>query len=121
MSDIPIFYIYEDKGKWLRTDKALTAKLNSPTFNDTKILAGHSFYPQWPEPQFKSETRVAWRITTEGDKVVRFRKATRQHRREHGHCEMVGKSECAYTQPLMLRWDGGKKFWVLQEQNNINE
>lgn len=118
MTDLPSFYIYEHQGKWLKTDKSLTAKLNSPTFNDKRILSGHSFYPQWPEPEFKSQTHYAWRITADGDKVVRCVKATRPHKREHGHCEMINASECAYTKALMLRWDTSKKFWVLQEQDN---
>lgn len=100
-SDNPTFYIYEDENGWHRTDAKLTAQLNSPTFNDTSILAGRTFYPQWPEPEFKSETRVAWRITPDGTKVVRNR--------------LIEGEKRPKRIALMLRWDGDKKFWVLNQ------
>lgn len=98
-SDLPTFYIYEDKDGWHKTDVELTKKLNSPTFNDASILAGRSFYPQWPEPEFKSQTRYAWRITPDGTKVVRN--------------EIIKTEKRDYCRALMLRWDCDKKFWVL--------
>ena len=100
-SDNPTFYVYETKDGWAKTDAKLTAQLNSPTFNDTSILAGRSFYPQWPEPEFKSQTRVAWRITPDGIKVVRNR--------------LIDGEKRPKRVALMLRWDGDKKFWVLNE------
>lgn len=107
-SDNPTFYIYEDAGTWRKTDKALTDKLNSPTFNDPSILAGHSFYPQWPEPEFKSQTRYAWRITPDGDKVVRVREITTD-----------SKKRPTARIPLYLRWDADKHFWVvIQPETN---
>lgn len=103
-SDNPTFYVYEDKDGWHKTDKALTDQLNSPTFNDASILAGRSFYPQWPEPEYKSQTRYAWRITPDGTKVVRNREITTE-----------GKRRATVHIPLYLRWDADKKFWVLNQ------
>ena len=104
MTDNPSFYIYEDAGTWRKTDKSLTDKLNSPTFNDPSLLTGHSFYPQWPEPEFKSQTRYAWRITPDGDKVVRTREI-----------ETGDKRRPVARVPLYLRWDAVKRFWVVVE------
>lgn len=103
-SDNPTFYVYEDENGWHKTDKALTDKLNSPTFNDPTILAGRTFYPQWPEPEYKSQTRYAWRITPDGYKVVRNREIPGD-----------GKRHAVVHIPLYLRWDDAKKFWVLVE------
>lgn len=101
LSGNPTFYVYETKDGWAKTDKDLTAKLNSPIFHDLALLAGRSFYPQWPEPEFKSQTRVAWRITPDGVKVVRNTTIETERR--------------TYRKALMLRWDVQKKFWVLCE------
>ena len=103
-SDNPTFYVYEDKDGWHKTDKRFTDQLNSPTFNDASILAGRSFYPQWPEPEFKSQLRYAWRITPDGTKVVRNREITTE-----------GKRRATIHIPLYLRWDDAKKFWVLNQ------
>lgn len=117
-SDLPAFYIYELNSEWRKTDKALTKKLNAPCIVGADWLAGRSFYPQWPEPEFKSQTRPAWRITPEGYKVVRNDILSRQHRKEHGNCKMINEKECQYTRAKMLAWDASKKFWVLREQTN---
>ena len=97
----PTFYIYEDENGWHKTDKELTAKLNSPRFYDPKLLAGRSFYPQWPEPEFKSQTRIAWFIQPDCTKVVRT--------------ETINDGKRGYRKARMLRWDADKKFWVLCE------
>lgn len=116
--DLPTFYIYEMNNEWRKTDKELTHKLNSPCIVGADWLAGRSFYPQWAEPEFKSQTRPAWRITPEGYKVVRCETRTRQHHKNHGNCHMINEHECEYTKAKQLVWSEKNHLWVL---NNTNE
>ena len=108
-SDRPTFYIYECANGWRKTDKALTDAINSHIFGTGKLdTAGRSFYPQWPEPDYKSDTRPAWRVNSEGIMVVRTYWRIRDHDKRCGF-------RCAHR----LAWNADKKLWTLVD--TINE
>lgn len=123
-SDLPTFYIYKDKDGTHKTDEELTKQLNSPGWIDTKITTGVEFFPQWPAPKYKSQTRPAWKINAEGYKVVRTREIECEHKPSHGHtCRLKGDgAHCYRTTAQMLIYDIRKHFWIIQESgaNNNN-
>ena len=116
MTDLPTYYLYESSDGWHKTDPELTKRLNSPIFNDAKLLAGRTFYPQWPEPQFKSETKPAWVMNPDAIKVVRCEKIERTHDKTHARCDKISDRTCTCTVAKMLMWDAKKKMWVLAQR-----
>lgn len=113
----PSYYVYEDKGTWLKTSPDLTKRLNyiACGFNKKLDLAGHCFYPQWGEPEFKSETKPAWRILPEGVAVQRWYWMEQEHSSKHACCKLTSKGKCATKVPCYVRWDINTKHWVLAD------
>ena len=112
--DLPIFYLYKgDDGRMHKTGKELTEKLNRITITKNLVISTE-YYPQWPEPDFKSQTRPAWKITTDGERAVRSYKRRCQHNRSHGNqtCKMINDKECARTCAIYLQWDEKSSLWV---------
>ena len=114
-NDIPTSYIYRAKdGKYYRSDKDLTAKINRHVFRSGELdQAGAVFYPQWPEPEFKSETRPAWFLDRDGIRKVRWRWEEIPHVKSHYDCERLSNTTCRAKIPLRLAWDGKTKMWTV--------
>lgn len=116
-NDIPTSYIYRAKdGKYYRSDKDLTAKINRHVFRSGDFeQAGAAFYPQWPEPEFKSQTRPAWFLDRDGIRKVRWRWAEIPHQKSHYACERISDTICKVQIPLQLGWDDRTKMWTICE------
>lgn len=115
--NLPLYYIYEGKDGWHKTDADLTHAIwKHITLGAQFDSAGRSFFPQYEAPRFKSETKPAIRITPDGDEVVRWFWCIRDHNRKHNRCIMLdGGKKCGTKVPAKLRWDDQKKLWVLAE------
>lgn len=116
----PSYYVYEDKGTWLKTGHDLTKTLNFiycgfPCKTD---LAGHCFYPQWDEPEFKNELKPAWRILPDGTCAQRWYWMERDHSQKHADCKLLGNGRCATKVPCYVCWDDKTKHWVLADTPN---
>lgn len=112
--DLPIFYLYKgDDGKMHKTNQALTDNLNHISIKRDLIIT-REYYPQWPKPEFASQTRPAWKITTDGIRAVRWYRRRCQHNRTHGGqtCKMINDKECARTCAIYLQWDDKSSLWV---------
>lgn len=119
-SDRPNFYIYESADGWRKTDAKLTAELNKLFTSGPASTAGRSFYPQWPEPAYKSETKTAWFIDADGTAKVRTYWRIRDHEpQKHGNrCARIDEKRCAFRCPHKLAWNADKKLWTLIETTN---
>lgn len=119
-NDLPDWYVYQDAGaKWYKTDERLTHEINRHVFLGRDFdQHGRAFYPQWEEPEFKSQTKYAWYLTADGERRVRWQWAIVEHRKGHGHCVRLDKGQCAVRIPLMLRWDAKTKCWTKVEPTN---
>lgn len=116
-SALPIFYMYEDKDGWHKTDDDLTHEIWKHLALGTPLdTAGRSFYPQYEPPRFKSETKQATRVNSDGNEVARWFWCIRDHNRKHSRCIMLqpGK-KCGVKRLARLRWDEKTKLWVLAE------
>lgn len=112
--DDPTFYLYEDNDGWKKTDDALTKEINhSLRIGKPVETAGRSLYPQWAKPQNPHKTVIAWRITAEGYRVVRYFWRTQEHSKDCGRCKMVDDTTCAHQVPYMLKYDPNTAFWTL--------
>lgn len=126
MNDLPAFYVYEAKDGWMKTDKRLTQDLNRMAFGGIKCATnGYSFYPQWGKPDYLNETKIAWRITADGERVARWYWCEREHNRSHGNtCKLTEHGKCITQCLCRLQWDNAKQFWTLCEMKgraeNIN-
>lgn len=110
--DLPTYYLYESDNGWRRTNNEITKMLNRITIK-RNIVITHEYYPQWPEPEFKSQTRPAWKITTDGVRVVRCYSRRVEHKKTHGSlCRKLNGNECACTCAITLQWDDKSKLWV---------
>ncbi len=121
-SDRPTFYIYEDKGTWRKTDAKLTQAINAHIFGIAPLdTAGRSFFPQWPEPDYKSDTRPAWRVDTDGIIKVRTYWRIRDHEpAKHGtRCARIDEKHCGFRCAHRLAWNKDKNLWTLVD--TINE
>lgn len=114
--DLPTFYLYRgDDGKMHKTDAELTGRLNRISIiKSGKLIITREYFPQWPEPKYKSQTRPAWKITKDGIRVIRCYLRRCQHTRDHGNgtCRMIGEHECARTCAIYLQWDAKSSLWV---------
>lgn len=113
--DLPIYYLFKgDDQKWHRTKKEMTDALNRITIRKQPLVITTAYYPQWREPDFKSQTRPAWYITADGDRVVRWYRRRCQHNKTHGNgsCKMINDKECARTCAIYLQWDAKSSLWV---------
>lgn len=113
--DLPAFYLFKgDDGKMRRTKPDMTEALNRINIRKKPLELTRDYYPQWPEPNFKSQTRPAWKITADGVRVVRWYKRRCQHNRTHGGgtCRMIDDKECARTCAISLQWDAKTSLWV---------
>ena len=120
-SDRPIFYIYETENGWRKTDATLTQTINAHAFGNGSLdTAGRCFFPQWPEPEYKSATRPAWKIDTDGIIKVRTYWRVRDHEpNKHGNrCARLDDKRCAFRCAHHLAWNQNKKLWTLIETEN---
>lgn len=109
----PTFYIYEEADGWKRTDDALTKEINGHVFLGRDFQTnGRSFYPQWPEPEFKSERRQAWLLDANGEVRARWYFKEVDHTKHHHRCDKIGQGRCRIQVPLKLSYDPQKKFWT---------
>ena len=127
INDMPIYYTYQGKDGWKKTDKKLTDDLNrsfvmgSHKMSD-KDLCGYSFYPQFREPSKDNpddieadgtfKKKVAWRITAEGVVVARNHWVECQHLSWHRYCKKIDDNRCQRLALLYLEWDKNLKMWV---------
>lgn len=115
LNDVPIFYTYRDKNGWVKTDRALTHELNRAFVirKDFKFKnCGYSFYPQWREPEDKTERKVAWRITSDNAVVARWEWCEVEHKKSHKTCQLLGNGMCRRQKLLYLKYDKERKLWV---------
>lgn len=113
--DLPAYYLYKaDDGQWHRTKEEMTTALNRLTIRKTPLAITRDYFPQWPAPEFLSETRPAWYIRADGVRLVRTYRRRCHHNRTHGGqtCKMINDKECARTCAIMLQWDEKSKLWV---------
>lgn len=119
---MPIYYVYQDKDGWRRTDARFTEDLNkSFVMRRYKMpvgeLQGYSFYPQFREPnadEVRSGLRIpAWRITKDGEIVARWEFVECEHKSWHRDCVRVSDSVCKRRCLLNLVWDSKRKVWIL--------
>lgn len=113
-SDLPTYYLYQDAGaKWYKSDAALTREINRHVFLGRDFdQHGRAFFPQWPEPEFKSQTRSAWLLAADGERKVRWTWIITEHKKSHGKCTRLDKGQCAVQAPLLLGWDPQRKLWT---------
>lgn len=115
LNDMPIFYTYQDKEGWKRTDASTTKEINRAFImrKDGKFdTCKFSFYPQWRAPNDANERKVAWRITAEGQQVARWNWCECEHKTSHRQCEPIGNGMCKVRKLLMLRYDPNVKMWI---------
>lgn len=114
-TDIPIYYLFEDRGKWTKTDTRLTKEINNHVFRHKGRFntAGHAFYPQWPEPEFKSKVKAAWMVDKQGFQVARTGFVQRDHDKNHRFCQPCGNGECRIQVIRRLEWNIKARMWTL--------
>lgn len=118
-NDVPAYYIFEDRGKWTRTDKHLTKEINNHVFRRADFdTVGHSFYPQWSKPDDPNEERTAWMVDAGGFQVARTGNVIRDHNRTHRFCKQIGGGECIIQVIRKVRWDDKVKLWTLVPLEN---
>lgn len=119
-NDIPDYYLYKDGDQWMKTSKETTREINDWLFRRTGTFdtAGRAFYPQWNEPDYKTETRVAWRITEDGHRVARWSWVIRDHDKNHRQCQPLGNGTCGIKVLRMTSWDAQKRMWTLLPLEN---
>ena len=112
-SDLPNWYVYQDTGgKWFKSDAALTREINRHVFLGRDFdQHGRAFYPQWNEPEFKSDTKAAWYLTADGERRIRWLWKIVEHKKSHGHCIRLDKGQCAIKVPMKLGWNIKTKCW----------
>lgn len=116
----PSFYLFEDKDGWHKSNEALTKDINYHIFCGRPFdCAGKTFFPQWPEPELKSQTRQAWRLDADGEIKARWYWKEIDHQRWHHKCELTDKGRCRIQKPLKMRWDGDRKLWIKLEDPDI--
>ena len=116
----PSFYLYKgDDGKWYRTSKELTAKINKHIFYRQDFdTQGHAFIPQWDEPEYKSTTKPAWYLHGDGQPRMRWTLTVKDHKRTHGGCTPLGDGSCLQQCPLKVGWEPKHKMWTIIEPLN---
>lgn len=116
----PTFYLYKrDDGKWCRTSKELTEEINKHIYFGCDFdTQKHAFFPQWDEPEFKSETKPAWYMHADGLLRMRWTLTVRDHIRTHSRCTPLGDGSCLQHSPLKLGWDPKYKMWTIIEPQN---
>lgn len=116
-SDWPTFYLYQGEGaKWYKSDATLTGQINRHVFlNEPLETNGCAFYPQWPEPAFKSETRIAWNLAADGSRQARWCWQVVAHKKSHGKCKPIGNGKCGVKVLLKLGWNAKTNLWTLVE------
>ena len=116
----PSFYLYKgEAGKWFRTSKELTAEINKHVFYRQDFdTQGHAFIPQWPEPDFKSQTKPAWYLHGDGQIRMRWTFTIKDHKRSHGGCTPLGDGSCLQQCPLKVGWEPKHKMWTIIEPLN---
>ena len=116
---MPIYYLFQDKDGWHKTDARLTDDLNKSfvmrryTMSETE-LHGFSFYPQFREPN-KDEANLripAWRITGDGYTVARFRDVECEHKSWHRDCRVIANGICMRHKLIELEYLTEKKMWI---------
>lgn len=113
-SDEPIFYMYEDKDGWKKTDKHTTEEINRSIRSGIPFdTAGRVLFPQWAKPKNPRKTVVAWLVTKEGYRAVRYFWRIQEHSRACGRCKMVDDTTCAHQVPYTLKYDPNTAFWTL--------
>ena len=115
--DLPLYFLYEDKNGWRKTNATLTKEiLDHIRYGKPFDCAGRSFFPQYEKPKWLSETKVAWKVNADGVEVARWFWKVRHHEKKHGtRCRMVDGKRCGVKVLHRLRWDDKKKIWVLVE------
>lgn len=118
---VPDFYLYQgDNGKWYRTEPALTKEINEHVFRRKEFdTAGRAFYPQWSEPEFKSQTHSAWYLHADGFCRQRWTITVCHHTKGHVRCTPLGNGDCLQQAPLKLGWDPKHKMWTKDTPSNI--
>lgn len=118
---IPSFYLYKGAdGKWYKTSEELTREINDHVFRRKSFdTQGRAFYPQWSEPEFKSETQPAWYLHTDGECRQRWTITTCTHKRSHHGCTPLGNGECLQQKPLRVGWDPKTKLWTKDTPLNL--
>lgn len=119
---MPIYYVFQDKDGWRKTDERFTEDLNkSFVMRKYRIpigeLQGFSFYPQFREPS-KEEIQEgiqipAWRITADGEIVARWDFVECEHKSWHRDCLRVSDTICKRRCLLNLCWDSKRKVWIV--------
>lgn len=114
LSDIPTAYLYEvEPKKWIKSDKILTAEINAHIFHNHDFNpAGREFYPQWPEPRFKTKTHPAWKLDKTGARVIRTKRIETDHHKSHAACRQLGNGKCEQIIAERLGWDSKAKIWT---------
>lgn len=117
----PTFYLFEDSDGWHKSNENLTKDINFHIFCGRPFdCAGKTFFPQWPEPEFKSKIMQAWRLDADGDIKARWYWKEVDHKKSHSKCELTSAGKCRIQVPLKMRWDDTKKFWIKLEDPDIN-
>lgn len=116
----PSYYLYKGNGgKWYRASKELTEEINRHIYfgRDFKTQ-GRAFYPQWDEPEFKSESKPAWYLHGDGLVRMRWTVTVRDHHKGHHGCTPIGQGSCLQQCPLRVSWEPKHKLWTIVEPPN---
>lgn len=118
---IPIYYLFKnDQGRWTKTDEKLTKEINEHVFRRKPFdTTGRAFYPQWSEPEMKTDVQPAWYLNAEGECKVRWTITACSHKRSHHGCTPLGHGDCLQQKPLMMSWDPKHKMWTKDTPLNI--
>ena len=116
---MPVSYLYQDKDGWHKTDERFTSDLNKSFVMRRHTMTadelhGFSFYPQFREPnEDEADLRIpAWRITSDGYVVARFKDVESEHKSWHRDCKVVGDGVCLRHKLIELKWSKETKMWI---------
>lgn len=113
ISTQPTAYLYEGPDGWHRSDERLTQEINRHVYLGQPFeTAGRTFYPQWPEPKDKTETKPAWILRPDGTIAVRWYWLERDHTKHHANCELMEQGRCRSRAALRLSYDPIKRLWT---------
>lgn len=121
-NDIPNYYLYQgDDGRWRRTSDGVTKEINDHLFRRQPFdTQGRAFYPQWNEPEMKTQTHPAWFVNAEdGEMHLRWTITVCDHKKTHYGCTPLGDGTCLQQAPLKMSYDPKVKMWTKVTPPNI--
>lgn len=111
----PDYYLYQNDGRWYKTDDNLTKLISARIFAHKAVeLPKTVFYPNWNKKGQEGEKYAAWRVNIYGEQVLRWYWRVGDHSKKcKGQCALLDKGRCAVKVPAVLEWSSQANCWVL--------